>query len=165
VRQQIVRILFVVLPVFLQVSCVMARVHQPAPEIEREQFTDAQMLEMLAQKPVKDDPYAGVATYYASRFTGRRTTSGQRYHPDKLTAAHADLPLGSMVTVENVATSQKVAVVINDRCRRRSFQLIDLSRAAAKKIGLWGKGVVKVRIVPLVKKHLLSELLEDGEGA
>jgi rare lipoprotein A len=70
-----------------------------------------------------------------------------------------------MVTVENVATSQKVAVVINDRCRRRSFQLIDLSRAAAKKIGLWGKGVVKVRIVPLVKKHPLSELLEDGEGA
>jgi len=102
-----------------------------------------------------------VATHYASRFVGRRTTSGQRYHPDKLTAAHADLPIGTLVTVENPATGQKVPVLINDRCRKRSFQLIDLSRFAAKQIGLWGKGAVKVRIVPLEKKHPLDDLLAE----
>lgn len=133
--------------------------------VEREELTDAQLLEVLLQGGgTETDPQAGVATYYAARFVGRRTSSGQRYHPDKLTAAHADLPLGTMVTVHNLSNSRKVSVVINDRCRKRSFQLIDLSREAARQIGLWGKGAVKVRIVPIEKRHPLHELLEEGKG-
>lgn len=91
----------------------------------------------------------GYASYYASRFIGRRTTSGHRYHPDKLTAAHHDLPLGTVVRVVNPATSQAVEVTVNDRCAPKPFPFIDLSRAAAQKIGLWGKGKIKVVIVPL----------------
>lgn len=128
----------------------------------REELSDAQLLEVLLQGENSSDPHAGVATYYASRFIGRRTTSGQPYNPDKLTAAHADLPLGTLVTVLNPANGQKVTVQINDRCRRRSFQLIDLSRIAAQEIGLWGKGAVKVRITPLEKKDPLHELLAEG---
>lgn len=136
---------------------VAALASRPA---EREELTDAQLLEVLAQDDdSRDDPQLGVATYYASRFIGRRTSSGQRYHPDKYTAAHAVLPLGMAVTVENLKTGQKVAVTINDRCRKRSFQLIDLSRIAAQEIGLWGKGVVKVRIIPITRKDPLQELL------
>jgi rare lipoprotein A len=127
---------------------------------EREELTDAQLLEVLAQEgDNRHDPQLGVATYYASRFIGRRTSSGRPYHPDKYTAAHAVLPLGTAVTVENLKTGQKVAVTINDRCRKRSFQLIDLSRIAAQEIGLWGKGVVKVRIIPITRKDPLQELL------
>ncbi|MBV5331136.1 septal ring lytic transglycosylase RlpA family protein, partial [bacterium] len=111
-------------------------------DIEREELSDAQLLEVLVQGAFATNPHAGVATYYASRFIGRRTTSGDRYHPDKLTAAHALLPLGTVVTVENISTGQKVLVTINDRCRKRSFQLIDLSRVAARQIGLWGKGAI-----------------------
>lgn len=138
-----------------------------APAIERDDLTDAQLLEVLAQDgDMPKDPQIGVATYYASRFIGRRTTSGQRYHPDKMTAAHALLPLGTMVTVANIKSGQKVSVIINDRCHPRHAvrNLIDLSRAAAQQIGLWGKGAIKVRIVPFEKKNPLDELLDEGKG-
>lgn len=131
--------------------------HASVP-LEREELSDDQLLEVLLQGGTSD-PQAGVATYYASRFVGRRTTSGQPYHPDKLTAAHADLPLGTLATVLNPANGQKVTVEINDRCRKRSFQLIDLSRQAAQQIGLWGKGAIKVQITPLKKRDPLQELL------
>ena len=130
--------------------------------LEREELTDDQLLEVLVQDgDTPKDPHLGVATYYASRFIGRRTSSGQRYHPDKYTAAHAVLPLGTAVMVENIKTGQKVAVVVNDRCRKRTFQLIDLSRIAAQEIGLWGKGAVKVRITLINKKEPLQQLLEE----
>jgi len=112
-----------------------------------------ELLEQLLQQASQRDPLDGVATYYAPRFVGRRTTSGERYHPDKLTAAHATLPLGSVVRVHNPKTDQDVVVRINDRCHSRhaSKNLIDLSRLAAKQIGLWGKGMIKVRVIPLIE--------------
>lgn len=146
----------------LIILLLLANTISASTVVEREELTDSQLLEVLIHGAGSNtDPQAGVATYYASRFIGRRTTSGQRYHPDKLTAAHALLPLGSLATVENLATGQKVPVLINDRCRKRSFQLIDLSRLAARQIGLWGKGAIKVRIVPIEKKHPLDELLAE----
>jgi rare lipoprotein A len=111
-------------------------------------------LEELVLKGSPLEPKEGFATYYAKRFEGRRTTSGHRYHPDKMTAAHRDLPLGTVVRVVNPATSQEVHVIINDRCGRKPFPFIDLSRAAARKIGLWGKGKIKVVIIPLLEDHL-----------
>jgi len=112
-----------------------------------------EQLEQLVRQGSPRDPRDGVATYYASYFIGRRTTSGERYHPDKLTAAHATLPLGTVVRVENPRTGQDVVVRINDRCHPRHApkNLIDLSRKAAQQIGLWGKGLIKVRIIPLTE--------------
>ena len=109
-------------------------------------------LEDLVLKGSGLKPEEGFASYYAKRFEGRRTTSGHRYHPDKMTAAHQSLPLGTVVRVVNPANSQEVHVTINDRCARKSFHFIDLSRAAAKKIGLWGKGKIKVVIIPLLEE-------------
>jgi rare lipoprotein A len=97
------------------------------------------------------EPVEGVATYYAKKFIGRRTASGQRYHPDKMTGAHYTLPLGTVVRVLNPANNKDVYVTINDRCAPKKFPFIDLSRAAAKKIGLWGKGKIKVIIMPLAE--------------
>lgn len=91
----------------------------------------------------------GVAAYYARRYEGRRTTSGARYRHNKMTAAHPTLPLGSHVRVTNLANGRSVEVKVTDRCRRRSFPFIDLSRGAAAKLGFLGKGSAKVRIVPL----------------
>lgn len=112
-----------------------------------------EQLEQLVRQGSPRDPRDGVATYYAARFIGRRTSSGERYHPDKLTAAHATLPLGTVVRVLNPRTGQDVVVRINDRCHPRHAQknLIDLSRKAAQQIGLWGKGLIKVRIIPLTE--------------
>jgi rare lipoprotein A len=109
-------------------------------------------LEELVLKGSQREPMEGVASYYAKRFEGRKTSSGHRYHPDKLTAAHYTLPLGTVVRVVNPATKQEVHVTINDRCARKSFHFIDLSRAAAKKIGLWRKGTIKVVIIPLMEE-------------
>ena len=91
----------------------------------------------------------GVASYYAKRYNGRKTCSGARYNPEKLTAAHPELPFGTKVKVVNLANDRKVTVTINDRCRERSFPFIDLSRAAARELGFLGKGTAKVRIIPL----------------
>jgi len=96
--------------------------------------------------------YRGTAFYYAKRYNGRKTNSGARYNPDKLTAAHPDLPHGTRVKVINLANKKEVVVTINDRCRRRKTPIIDLSRAAAGKLGFLGKGAAKVLIVPLAKE-------------
>jgi rare lipoprotein A len=109
-------------------------------------------LEELVQKGSALKSMDGFASYYARRFEGRRTTSGRRYHPEKMTGAHHSLPLGTVVRVVNPVTSQEVQVTINDRCARKPFPFIDLSRAAAKKIGLWGKGKIKVVIIPLLEE-------------
>jgi rare lipoprotein A len=91
----------------------------------------------------------GYATYYAKRYNGRRTTSGVRYRPEKLTAAHSTLPFGTRVRVVNPLNGKDVVVTVNDRCKQRKKQHIDLSRAAAQKLGFLGKGLLKVQIIPL----------------
>jgi rare lipoprotein A len=120
--------------------------------IKEQESPATSSLEELVLKGSGLKPTEGFASYYAKRFEGRRTTSGHRYHPEKMTAAHQSLPLGTVVRVVNPATSQEVHVTINDRCARKPFPFIDLSRAAAKKIGLWGKGKIKVVIIPLLEE-------------
>jgi rare lipoprotein A len=88
----------------------------------------------------------GLATYYARRYHGRKTHSGARYHPEKLTAASPDLPMGSQVMVKNLDNGKEVLVTVNDRCRKRKTPFIDLSRAAARKLGFYGRGIAKVMI-------------------
>lgn len=125
--------------------------HFPLHELQPEEPVSGTLEELLNQQSTLDASYA-FATYYASRFSGKRTASGAVYHPDKFTAAHYSLPLGTVVKVFNPATNQEVLVTINDRCAPKSFNFIDLSRAAAKKIGLWGKGKIKVVIIPLLEE-------------
>ncbi len=112
------------------------------------------ILEELVLKSSSFESVEGFASYYARRFEGRRTTSGHRYNPDKLTAAHESLPLGTVVKVVNPVSKQSVLVTVTDRCASKAFHFIDLSRAAAKKIGLWGKGKIKVVITPLLEDRL-----------
>ena len=86
----------------------------------------------------------GFASYYADKFNGRKTRSGAVYDPEKLTAAHPDLPFGTRVKVVNIANNRAVTVTVNDRCRRKSFPFIDLSRNAARQLGFLGKGKARV---------------------
>lgn len=88
----------------------------------------------------------GLASYYGRKFHGRRTASGERYDMYDLTAAHPVLKFGSRVEVINLKNGRKVRVRINDRGPFRNGRIIDLSYAAAKKIGMLRRGVVKVRV-------------------
>lgn len=92
-----------------------------------------------------------MATYYASRFTGRKTASGERYDPRALTAAHRTLPFGTVVRVTRVdasgtPVSDPVIVRINDRGPYAAGRIIDLSMAAARRLDMLRAGVVRVRV-------------------
>lgn len=88
----------------------------------------------------------GKASYYAKEFNGRKTASGEKFRNSKLTAAHKTLPFGTKVKVTNLRNGKSVKVRINDRGPFVSGRMIDLSRKAAKKIGLIQEGVGLVRI-------------------
>ncbi|TCM19593.1 rare lipoprotein A [Novosphingobium sp. PhB165] len=89
---------------------------------------------------------SGMASFYGRELAGNRTASGDRFDPTALTAAHRTLPLGSQVRVTNPATGQSVIVTVNDRGPFHSNRLIDLSKAAADKIGISRAGSGKVEI-------------------
>ena len=91
----------------------------------------------------------GLASWYGMHHQGRQTASGERFSRGQLTAAHRSLPLGTKVKVTNLRTQQQVVVKITDRGpygagKRR---IIDLSEAAAKRVGLLAHGTERVEVV------------------
>ncbi len=86
------------------------------------------------------------ASWYGSEFRGRRTSSGETFNPDELTAASRSLPMGSRVRVTNISNGRAVVVRINDRGPFVKGRSIDLSHAAAQRIGLTRKGVGRVQV-------------------
>ncbi|MBV4492824.1 septal ring lytic transglycosylase RlpA family protein [Pseudomonas oryzicola] len=88
----------------------------------------------------------GTASYYGSRHHGKRTASGEPFNQNGLTAAHRSLPFGTRVRVTNTANQRSVIVRINDRGPHTRGRLIDLSRAAAEKIGMIRSGTAQVRV-------------------
>ncbi len=91
------------------------------------------------------------ASYYANKFEGRKTSSGQRYYHNLMTAAHKTLPIGTLVMVTNPLNGKFVRVLINDRGPFGKGLSIDLSKSAAKAIGLFGRGVGMVEISYFLK--------------
>lgn len=92
------------------------------------------------------DAQTGVASYYADRFHGRRTASGERFDQSELTAAHRTLPFGTRVRVTNLANGRDVVVTINDRGPHRRGRVLDVSKAAARALGFVGAGLARVRL-------------------
>lgn len=93
-----------------------------------------------------DSVAVGIASYYADRFEGRRTSSGEIFRQSRMTAAHNSLPLGSWIRVTRLDNGRQVLVRINDRMHPLNKRLVDLSKAAARKLGYVGAGLVMVRI-------------------
>jgi rare lipoprotein A len=104
----------------------------------------------LAEARAWDQPQGqvGWASWYGARHHGRQTASGERFSMHALTAAHRSLPLGTAVRVTHLNTGQQVHVTINDRGPfvDQQRRIIDLSRAAAERIGILRPGVGRVRI-------------------
>ncbi len=88
----------------------------------------------------------GKASWYGPGFAGRRTASGEVFDPSQLTAAHRELPFGTLVRVHNLDNGRSVVVRINDRGPFKSSRVIDLSRAAAEALGMLGPGTADVRL-------------------
>jgi len=88
----------------------------------------------------------GIASYYADRFHGRTTANGETFDMNDLTAAHKSLPFGTWVRVTNMENGREVTVRINDRGPYVGQRIIDLSREAAKVIGLIKPGTGEVKL-------------------
>lgn len=91
----------------------------------------------------------GVASWYGDRFHGRKTASGEPFDMNALTAAHPKLPFGSWVRVRNLLNGRSVDVRINDRGPHIKRRIIDLSRGAARALGVGGQGTPQVELILL----------------
>jgi rare lipoprotein A (peptidoglycan hydrolase) len=98
----------------------------------------------------------GVATWYGEKFHGLQTASGEMFDMFRMTAAHRRIPLGSMVRVTNLHNGRSVVVRINDRGPVAPSAMLDLSFAAAQKLGIVEAGRAKVRMDQLVEIALNS---------
>ncbi len=96
----------------------------------------------------------GLASFYSKHLAGNKTSSGQRYDPHALTAAHRSLPMGTKVKVVNPKNDKSVVVTVNDRGPVPKNRMIDLSGAAAKELGMTKAGVTKVDTEVVGKSEL-----------
>lgn len=94
----------------------------------------------------------GKASWYGGKFHGRKTASGERFNKKALTAAHKKLPFGTFLEVTNLRNNKKVVVRINDRGPFVRGRVLDLSKEAAKRLGMIQSGWTKVRAEILTKK-------------
>jgi len=103
-----------------------------------------------AGKPIKVQ--YGTASYYANKFEGRKTYTDEIFSQQKLTGASNTLPMHTWVRVTNLRNHRSVLVRINDKMHPNNKRLIDLSHAAAERLGYTGRGLTRVRIDVLGKK-------------
>ena len=96
----------------------------------------------------------GKASFYADKFEGSPTASGEKYKHNKLTAAHKSLPFGTKIKVTNVANNQSVEVTVNDRGPYVENRILDLSKSAAEKLGFINQGIAEVKL----------EVIDAGDG-
>lgn len=95
----------------------------------------------------------GTASFYANKFEGRQTSNGEIFSQQKLTAASNILPLNQWVRVTNMHNKLSVVLRITDRMHKNNKRLIDLSKAAAKKLKYTGYGLAHVKVEVLGKKR------------
>ncbi|MEO6053869.1 MAG: septal ring lytic transglycosylase RlpA family protein [Chthoniobacterales bacterium] len=88
----------------------------------------------------------GVASWYGGRDVGRKTANGETYRPTDVTAAHLRLPFNTLVRVQSITTGKSIIVRINDRGPYIRNRIIDLSEISAKKIGVYERGLSKVKL-------------------
>jgi rare lipoprotein A len=117
------------------------RIPQGAPNVPYENRGETYEPE-ASDVPVVE---TGIASWYGHPFHGRRTANGERYDMNAMTAAHRTMPLPSYAKVRNLANGREVIVRVNDRGPFRDGRVIDLSRAAARKLGITGIARVEVR--------------------
>lgn len=104
------------------------------------------LLILVSNTPAAAHTQVGKATVYSDKYVGRKTASGARYNPHALTAASPSLPFGTRVRVTNLRTKRTVRVTINDRLARNG-RLLDLSKHAARQLGVTGVAAISMTIV------------------
>lgn len=118
-------------------------------------ITSALLLSALGMKAQDKDQgilsniKKGIASFYHSKFEGRKTATGEVFDNDKYTAACNTMKLGSYVKVTNLSNGEVVYVRVNDRMAANNHRVIDLASIAAKKLDFQHKGVANVKVEPV----------------
>ncbi len=109
----------------------------------------------------------GIASWYGSKFHGKRTSSGEPYDMHAMTAAHKTLPLPTYVKVTNLKNGRQVIVKVNDRGPFHENRIIDLSHTAAVKLGIkgTGTGLVEVEAIDPEQPQRLNRVTQDTAPA
>lgn len=90
--------------------------------------------------------FEGALSYYGNEFAGRRTATGERFDPTRLTMAHLTLPFGTLVRVTNLRNNKSVVVRVNDRGPHTGGRIGDVSAAAAAMLDMLRAGIVRARL-------------------
>lgn len=115
-------------------------------EIPEEEPSLIEKLNSVASNTVRKFSQTGIASWYGRQFHGRKTANGETFDMNELTAAHRSLPLNCYIRVTNKDNGKSVVVKVNDRGPFHGNRVVDLSYAAAKRIGLASAGTGKVSI-------------------
>lgn len=116
----------------------------------------------ISKEASKNYSQTGVASYYGGMFNGRKTANGEIFNEKLYTAAHKTLALGSYALVTNLRNNRKIIVKINDRGPFSKNRIIDLSKGAAREIGMIHSGVALVKVEAL---HVDNQGYISGKGA
>ena len=109
---------------------------------------------MMAQAPAVSQHETGLAAVYSSRLNGHVTASGQKYNPSALTAAHKTLPYGTKIKVTNTKNDKSVVLRVNDRGPVQAGRILDITPAAAARLGIPRKAMRDVTV----------DVVEQGDG-
>lgn len=118
--------------------------------------TSADSVYLKKKKPPK--VIFGTASYYADKFDGRKTASGEVYNHSKPTAACNQLPLGTWIRVTNLKNKRSIVVKVNDRMHPRMKRVVDLSRSSADKLGYTSRGLTQVKVEVLGRQKPKEEM-------
>ncbi|MDQ5898167.1 MAG: rare lipoprotein [Pseudomonadota bacterium] len=141
-------------PVSAAVSAVSAVTSAIAEPVQRIRDAAASTTARVTGQQAHE---TGAASYYANKFHGRKTASGETLDNTELTMAHRTLPLGTLVKVTNLANDTSVVVRVNDRGPYASSRVADLSRAAAEKLKMIQRGIVEVAL------HIVPQAQSDKD--
>ncbi len=109
-------------------------------------FTPLLILLFLSVAQAAISQEIGMASYYADKFQGRMTASGEKYDKSKMTCAHKTYAFGTRLKVTRLDNGKSVIVRVNDRGPNVSGRVVDVSKAAAQKLGMLQDGVIKVKV-------------------
>ena len=143
------RLLMLLLSVFLWM-CATAQLNDSTKK------TTSDSTLTKGKKPPKT--LFGTASYYADKFNGRKTASGELYSHTKATAACNQLPLGTWIRVTNLKNKRSIIVKVNDRLHPRMKRVVDLSRSSAEKLGYVSRGLTQVKVEVLGRKKPNEEM-------
>jgi rare lipoprotein A len=130
------------------------RFHSGRKEIPNNNSHSVRYNNTSAKKDSVLETKYGVASYYADKFHGKITYSGEVYDMNGISAAHPFYPMGTVVRITNLTNNKTVTLTINDKMPYREDRIIDLSLGAAKALGMENEGITNIKL----------EVLKWGKG-